>query len=44
MPISFTKFSLEHKQPYIQKKFLILHPDIVFAKIYTQKKIIQQEK
>jgi len=38
MPVSFSIFSLEPRRPYIQKVFLILYLDIVFAQIYTQKK------
>lgn len=36
MPISFAKLSLQHKWPYIQKKFLILYPDAVVTRMYTQ--------
>ena len=38
MPVSFSIFSLEPRRPYIQKVFLILYLNIVFAQIYTQKK------
>lgn len=31
-------FSLEHKRPFMQKKFIILCPERVVAKIHTQKK------
>lgn len=37
-PSNLLSFSLEHKQPFMQKKFLILCPDRVVAKIHTQEK------
>lgn len=40
----FLKFPLSPGDLIYKRCFLILYPDIVFAKIYTQKKVVQQEK